>query len=106
MHEEELRHPVIVVVGRGQGLEVAEEFGKSFAFQIVLKAVFCSRMTNSRRPLDARLCDRLWSSGRRRRGTDTGVWSGSSGVGWRARGWRWESRHGQAGRRTGICREP
>lgn len=39
MHEGELRHPVIVV-GRGQGLEVAEEFGKSFTFKVVLKAFF------------------------------------------------------------------
>ena len=40
MHKGELRHPSVVVGGRGQGREVAEEFGKSFAFKVVLKAFF------------------------------------------------------------------
>jgi hypothetical protein len=40
VHEGELRHTVGVVVGRGERLEVTEEFGKSFAFKVVLKVFF------------------------------------------------------------------
>ena len=40
MHEGELRHTVVVVVGRGEMLEVTEEFGQSFACKVMLEVLF------------------------------------------------------------------
>ena len=106
MHEVELRHTIVVVVGGGQHFKVAEEFGKSFAFKILPQFPFVLRcpVVNSRgmSAFVVVCCLRVGEDA----GKEAVVGQCGKAAGRVLVGGIGESRDRQAGRMTGICRPP